>query len=266
MSDHQQRFVSEEFIDNGNKVFRVVDTKTNTTHVSYIPTGWHKSKLEAEAKERASASAKALNYGYNVGRDEALKELENELYVYELRVRAAISCATDAKAPPAAIAMVREALTMPEDKLRASFDEFHNYRPGYNDSPEGKNEYVTIKNEPLNARLRELAELKSRVSDAMGVNPNQPGAAFLMRGALGRKTVDPSDVPVLVPPSEWQVRLNEELKEVSDRLSKLSDFILSDKYDDLPDIDRKNLKEQHHHMKAYVEVLRRRVSRIDPKR
>ena len=61
--------------------------------------------------------------------------------------------------------------------------------------------------------------------------------------------------------SDFRSRLFEEHGELSRKLEKLNEFILSDKYDALPEIDRKDLKEQRNYMKGYMSVLMRRVSR-----
>ena len=56
-------------------------------------------------------------------------------------------------------------------------------------------------------------------------------------------------------------RMMEEHRLLGIRLLKLNEFILSDKYDELPEIDRNDLKEQRDYMKSYMCVLSRRVSR-----
>jgi hypothetical protein len=61
--------------------------------------------------------------------------------------------------------------------------------------------------------------------------------------------------------SDFRARLFEEESQLRQRAEKLEVFIISDKYDTLPEIDRKDLKEQLKHMKAYLSVLMRRVSR-----
>ena len=59
----------------------------------------------------------------------------------------------------------------------------------------------------------------------------------------------------------FQDRAMEEYSLLSIKIDKLQDFIVSDKYDPLPEIDRSDLKEQLKHMKGYFSVLSRRVSR-----
>lgn len=61
--------------------------------------------------------------------------------------------------------------------------------------------------------------------------------------------------------SDFVGRLFEEHSQLSIKIEKLESFILSDKYDQLPEIDRTDLKEQLKHMKGYFSVLYRRVSR-----
>lgn len=53
-----------------------------------------------------------------------------------------------------------------------------------------------------------------------------------------------------------------ELNELQVKAKALSKFILSKLYDNLPEIERKALKEQLAHMQSYEVVLRARVSRI----
>ena len=60
---------------------------------------------------------------------------------------------------------------------------------------------------------------------------------------------------------DWVARLHQEFSELGMRLEKLDAFILSDKFDELPEIERKDLKEQRKHMKGYHDVLTRRISR-----
>ena len=61
--------------------------------------------------------------------------------------------------------------------------------------------------------------------------------------------------------SDFRSRLFDEYEQLQDRINKLTNFIVSDIYDTLPEIDRLDLKEQLKHMKAYCSVLSRRVSR-----
>jgi hypothetical protein len=62
--------------------------------------------------------------------------------------------------------------------------------------------------------------------------------------------------------SDFRARLFEEFNQLSQRIQKLRDFIISDKFDDLAEIDRKDLKEQLKHMQGYYDVLSRRSSRL----
>ncbi len=61
--------------------------------------------------------------------------------------------------------------------------------------------------------------------------------------------------------SDFRSRLFDEDHELRSKIDKLKTFIIGDKYDDLPEIDRTDLKEQLKHMEAYASVLSRRVSR-----
>lgn len=60
---------------------------------------------------------------------------------------------------------------------------------------------------------------------------------------------------------DFRSRLFEEYRQLSDRIGKLKVFIVSDAYDSLPEIDRKDLKEQLKHMESYYHILACRVSR-----
>jgi len=61
--------------------------------------------------------------------------------------------------------------------------------------------------------------------------------------------------------SDFRSRLYEEHSELNQRTEKLKNFIVSEKFDDLPEVDKVDLKEQFKHMEAYSSVLNRRVSR-----
>lgn len=61
--------------------------------------------------------------------------------------------------------------------------------------------------------------------------------------------------------SDFRSRLFDEYEQLRDKIGKLKAFIIGDKYDGLPEIDRTDLKEQLKHMEAYESVLSRRVSR-----
>lgn len=60
----------------------------------------------------------------------------------------------------------------------------------------------------------------------------------------------------------YEERLYDEDRDLVVRLERLKAFILSDKYESLPEVDRRDLKEQLTHMEAYFKVLRRRLSRL----
>lgn len=59
-----------------------------------------------------------------------------------------------------------------------------------------------------------------------------------------------------------KARLHTERAELQDRLEKLDAFILSDRFDALPNVDRSDLKDQATFMRGYLGVLNRRVSRL----
>ena len=61
--------------------------------------------------------------------------------------------------------------------------------------------------------------------------------------------------------SNFVSRLFVEKSKLGSNIEKLKAFIISDKFDGLPDIDRSDLKEQLEHMEKYHSVLSRRVSR-----
>ena len=62
--------------------------------------------------------------------------------------------------------------------------------------------------------------------------------------------------------NEWQERLVAELSQVSDRIDALAEFIVSDVYSDLADIDRKLLSRQLDYMIAYQRILEQRIDRF----
>lgn len=62
--------------------------------------------------------------------------------------------------------------------------------------------------------------------------------------------------------SDFRARLHEEYVQLQYRIEKLTIFIVSEKYDDLPEIERKALKSQLLHMQSYFDVLSGRVSRL----
>jgi hypothetical protein len=59
-------------------------------------------------------------------------------------------------------------------------------------------------------------------------------------------------------------RLYREYLELLERKSKIAAFILADSFEDLREIDRRDLREQLGHMNAYWRVLARRCSRHLP--
>lgn len=61
--------------------------------------------------------------------------------------------------------------------------------------------------------------------------------------------------------NDYRAQIFDEYDQLNQRIEKLKVFILSDKYDALPEIDRVDLKDQLGHMKRYFGVLSRRVSR-----
>lgn len=91
-----------------------------------------------------------------------------------------------------------------------------------------------------------------------------------------RSSMDTSDfrssmgAPIFINPcydmsrqmSDFRSRLFEERTSLADKIKKLESFILSQPFEDLDQVDRKDLKEQLQHMKAYDDVLLRRVSRL----
>ena len=62
--------------------------------------------------------------------------------------------------------------------------------------------------------------------------------------------------------SDFKTRLVNEVKELTERTEKLSVFIHTPKFNELPLIDREDLLEQLKYMKSYLKVLERRVSRL----
>lgn len=62
--------------------------------------------------------------------------------------------------------------------------------------------------------------------------------------------------------SDFRLRLNDEYTQLTQRMDKLKNFIASVKFDELPEVDRLDLKSQYIFMTGYLEVLERRVSRL----
>lgn len=61
---------------------------------------------------------------------------------------------------------------------------------------------------------------------------------------------------------DFKTRLVNEVKDLTERTEKLSVFINTPKFNELPLIDREDLLEQLKYMKSYLKVLERRVSRL----
>ncbi|MDR5730092.1 MAG: hypothetical protein RB191_21990 [Terriglobia bacterium] len=61
--------------------------------------------------------------------------------------------------------------------------------------------------------------------------------------------------------SDFRERLFLEYGELQRRLEALKAFILTDQFEALPEIERKDLREQLGHMREYNDVLSRRASR-----
>lgn len=61
--------------------------------------------------------------------------------------------------------------------------------------------------------------------------------------------------------SDYRLRLIDEHEQLYKKIAKLKEFIISGKCDELPEIDKYDLKEQLGHMENYFDVLDRRVSR-----
>ena len=60
----------------------------------------------------------------------------------------------------------------------------------------------------------------------------------------------------------FKTRLVNEVKELTEKIEKLNVFIDSPKFKELESIDKEDLVEQLKHMKSYLGVLKRRVSRL----
>ena len=60
---------------------------------------------------------------------------------------------------------------------------------------------------------------------------------------------------------DFRGRMFDEYEVLKQRIDNMKVFILGDKYDVLPEVDKVDLKEQLKHMEAYFSVLGRRVSR-----
>lgn len=62
--------------------------------------------------------------------------------------------------------------------------------------------------------------------------------------------------------SDFRRRLFEEYTGLQAKLTKLDLFMVTEEFQELPEVDRKDLAEQRGHMKDYETVLGRRVSRL----
>jgi hypothetical protein len=62
--------------------------------------------------------------------------------------------------------------------------------------------------------------------------------------------------------SDFRARLFVERNELYEKINKLKAFVLGSAFEDLPEIERRDLKLQLGHMEAYFEVLSNRVSRL----
>ena len=62
--------------------------------------------------------------------------------------------------------------------------------------------------------------------------------------------------------NEWQDRLTAEATELSSRIEELEEFITSDAFSELDDIDRKLLVRQRDLMVNYHRILGQRISRF----
>lgn len=62
--------------------------------------------------------------------------------------------------------------------------------------------------------------------------------------------------------NNFRERLFKEYAELEIKVSKLKEFIVSDFYESLSEVDKRELKEQLRHMERYLDVLSRRVSRL----
>lgn len=62
--------------------------------------------------------------------------------------------------------------------------------------------------------------------------------------------------------SDYRARAMQEHSELNQKIEKLKGFIVGEAYDELPEVDRKDLKAQLGHMEGYFSVLNRRVSRM----
>ena len=61
--------------------------------------------------------------------------------------------------------------------------------------------------------------------------------------------------------SDFRSRLFAEQEDLTIKTEKLKSFIVGDGFEGLPEVDRKDLKEQYKHMMEYLNILNRRVNR-----
>ena len=61
--------------------------------------------------------------------------------------------------------------------------------------------------------------------------------------------------------SDFRARLFTEQEDLTIKTEKLNSFIVGVGFDGLPEVDRKDLKEQYKYMMEYLNILNRRVNR-----
>lgn len=62
-------------------------------------------------------------------------------------------------------------------------------------------------------------------------------------------------------PADALERLRDESTELLRLIGKLADFIASDHFTTLPEVDRQDLTDQYEAMQAYAQILNRRIRR-----
>lgn len=60
----------------------------------------------------------------------------------------------------------------------------------------------------------------------------------------------------------YKIRLRDESAALKIKIEKLETFIVSKSFDELPNIEREDLKQQYEYMQKYNLVLTRRISRL----
>ena len=60
----------------------------------------------------------------------------------------------------------------------------------------------------------------------------------------------------------YKIRLRDESAALKIKIEKLETFIVSKGFDELPNIEREDLKQQYEYMQKYNLVLTRRISRL----